>query len=360
MSSSDQADFAGIQALGSRAAGYAVAQKCLEVQAAAEERDPSLKTEKRVILHDDARSWFVGALGEMEVGRMLSALGAEWFVRHAVPIGAGTKDVDHLVIGPAGVFVINTKHHRGASVWVGDRVLRINNANTWYLKNGRSDGIDVAKRLGAKAEIAVTVRSVLAMLNASSITDRRATDNRPVAVVDARHLVGWLLSQPRRLSDTELALIRLAAEEPTTWHVDPRAADTYRVMQRFERLVAQTGAQTGEVQRPVERKVVAAPRTRAPRPTAPRTRVPRPTRPPSSKKRPTISALLQMWLPIVAGIVGFLVFRQVANQPCTSSFCFAPYLYVGLKPLALLLILVGLGVGTIATLIWAVRRAVRR
>jgi len=90
MSSSDQADFAGIQALGSRAAGYAVAQKCLEVQAAAEERDPSLKTEKRVILHDDARSWFVGALGEMEVGRMLSALGAEWFVRHAVPIGAGT------------------------------------------------------------------------------------------------------------------------------------------------------------------------------------------------------------------------------------------------------------------------------
>jgi len=30
--------------------------------------------------------------------------------------------------------------------------------------------------------------------------------------------------------------VRLAAEEPTTWHVDPNAANTLRVMQRFERL----------------------------------------------------------------------------------------------------------------------------
>ena len=93
-------DFAGIQALSSREAGYSVALKCLEVQSQAEARDASLRTAQRVVLHDDAWSWYQGALGEIEVGRMLSELGLEWFVRHAVPIGAGTKDGDHLVIGP--------------------------------------------------------------------------------------------------------------------------------------------------------------------------------------------------------------------------------------------------------------------
>ncbi|WP_349897661.1 hypothetical protein [Parafrigoribacterium soli] len=79
-------DFAGIQALSSRAAGYAVAAKCLEVQAEAEARDPSLKTRAGVRLHDDAWSWYVGALGEIEVAEMLKQLGPDWFVRHAVPI----------------------------------------------------------------------------------------------------------------------------------------------------------------------------------------------------------------------------------------------------------------------------------
>lgn len=64
MSTAEHANFAGIHALSSRGAGYAVARKCLEVQAEAESRDPSLHTAQRVVLHPDARSWYVGALGE--------------------------------------------------------------------------------------------------------------------------------------------------------------------------------------------------------------------------------------------------------------------------------------------------------
>ncbi|MCU1637786.1 MAG: hypothetical protein JWL94_433 [Microbacteriaceae bacterium] len=93
-------DFAGIRALSS---GYAVAEKCLQVQADAESRNPPLISPSGVKLHDDAWSWYVGALGEIEVGNLLESIGPAWFVRHAVPIGTGTKDVDHLVIGPGGV-----------------------------------------------------------------------------------------------------------------------------------------------------------------------------------------------------------------------------------------------------------------
>jgi hypothetical protein len=53
--------------------------------------------------------------------------------------------------------------------------------------------------------------------------------------------VRWLSTQPQRLGSAEIELIKLAAEEPETCHVHPRAADTFRVMQRFERLMSQVG-----------------------------------------------------------------------------------------------------------------------
>jgi len=245
MSSTDEvsthADFAGVHALSSRAPGYAVALKCLEVQAQAESRDSTLRTAARVTLHPDAWPWYTGALGEIEVGRLLSALGPEWFVRHAVPIGEGTKDVDHLVIGPRGVFAINTKHHRGASIWVGDYVLRVNNANTHHVNAAQGDGVDVARRLTSKVGFPVPVTSVIAVLHAKSLVDGRAPENRRVAVVEAQHLARWLAAQPPRFDDAQLSLIVNAAEEPQTWHSDPHAADTLRVLQRFDRLVAQVG-----------------------------------------------------------------------------------------------------------------------
>lgn len=350
----EHTNFAGIQALTSRGAGYAVAQKCLEVQAAAEARDPSLRTDKRVVLHGDAWPWYTGALGEIEVGRMLSALGPEWFVRHAVPIGAGTKDVDHLVIGPGGVFAINTKHHSGARVWVGDYVLRVNNENTHHLKAARADGIDVSRRLATKVGFPVPVTSVIAVLNPHSVVDIRAPHNRPVSVVDARHLVGWLRSFPQQLSDTKLSLLKLAAEEPETWHVDPHAADTLRVMQRFERLVAQTGGHllppTPAVRTPAPARV-KAPRTPKPSGVASRSR--------SKKGGP--ADLLKLWLVIAAIVTAVLVVRAVADQPCSSALtCIAPYLYLGLKPLLILLMCVSVLGGMIATLVWIVRRAARR
>lgn len=348
-------DFAGIQALSSRAAGYSVALKCLEVQSQAESRDPSLRTAERVVLHDDAWSWYQGTLGEIEVGRILSELGPEWFVRHSVPIGAGTKDVDHLVIGPGGVFVINTKHHAGATVWVVDYALGINNSKTRHLADGRRDGADVAKRLSSKAGFPVSVRPVVALVNPQSVTDKRAPYNRPVAVLDARKLVAWLKAQPQQLGDTKLSLLKLAAEEPETWHIDPQAANTLRVMPRFERLIVDVGT---------PRRPVAAPlRSRKPhephRSLSPRTNRP-PRRSPAAGKGargPTGLDLMKLWFGLALIIIGIFTFRSIANQPCVSIGCVVPTLYLGVKPLLILAGAAAIGFGGLATVIWLVRNA---
>jgi hypothetical protein len=345
-------DFAGIQALSSRGAGYAVALKCLQVQADAEVRDPSLRTVQRVKLHADAWPWFTGALGEIEVGGMLKALGPDWFVRHSVPIGAGTKDVDHLVIGPGGVFAVNTKHHREASVWVGDSVLRVNNANTPHLKIARSDTHDVARRLASKVGFPVPVTAVIAVLNAQSIVDRRATHNRPVSVVNARLLTAWLAAQPQQLSATKLALIKLAAEEPETWHIDPRAADTLRVMQRFERLAAQVG--TPHTPSPATR-IGAAENRRPQRRSTVRisTRTVGRTRERGAgRRRSSFGDLIKLWFAVGLIISAIFILRSVADQPCTSTLgCLVPAFYLGFKPLLILAGVATIAAGAIGTVV---------
>jgi hypothetical protein len=46
----------------------------------------------------------------------LPRLADQWRVRHAVPIGDKGSDIDHVVIGPGGVFTINAKHHPDSAI----------------------------------------------------------------------------------------------------------------------------------------------------------------------------------------------------------------------------------------------------
>ena len=303
---------------------------------------------KRVILHDDAWPWYQGALGEIEVGRMLSALGPEWFVRHCVPIGAATEDVDHLVIGPGGVFAINAKHHADAKIWVVDDMLGINNSKPRHFQDGNRDGADVAKRLSAKAEFPVFVRPVVTLVDPKSVNDKRSPNNRPVAVLDARKLVEWLKAQPQQLSDTKLSVLKLPAEEPETWHVDPKAANTLRVIPRFERLLADVGTPRkppAAIQR--SRTSVAPHRVRANGTNRPLRKAPAARK---STRGPSAGDLIKLWFAVAIIVVAILTFRSIANQPCVSPVgCVVPLLYLGMKPFLVLGGVAVIGFGGLAT-----------
>jgi len=67
-------------------------------------------------LDEERAAWYRGALGEAAVGRLLEKLPEGWTVLHAVPVGKGDSDIDHVVIGPGGVFTINIKNHAGHKV----------------------------------------------------------------------------------------------------------------------------------------------------------------------------------------------------------------------------------------------------
>src|SRR5690606_5346631 len=70
-------------------------------------------------LTSESRPWYWGVLGERIIAELLVSLPSDYLVLHSVPIGNGNTDIDHVVIGPSGVFTINTKYTNGKKVWVG-------------------------------------------------------------------------------------------------------------------------------------------------------------------------------------------------------------------------------------------------
>jgi Nuclease-related domain len=62
----------------------------------------------------DAAAWRRGAAGERRTARLLAALEWHgWAVLHDLALPGSRANLDHLLIGPGGVFVIDSKQYRG-------------------------------------------------------------------------------------------------------------------------------------------------------------------------------------------------------------------------------------------------------
>src|SRR5680860_1213119 len=65
-------------------------------------------------VHTDERAWRIGADGEEKVATQLAKVAKKdprWRFLHAIPVGDRGSDIDHVIVGPGGVFTVNAKHH---------------------------------------------------------------------------------------------------------------------------------------------------------------------------------------------------------------------------------------------------------
>jgi len=72
------------------------------------------------------------------VGRLLENLPEGRTVLHAVPVGKGDSDIDHVGIGRGGESSINTKNHAGHQVWVAGRTFLVNGQKQPHLRKRRA------------------------------------------------------------------------------------------------------------------------------------------------------------------------------------------------------------------------------
>lgn len=187
-------------------------------------------------LSADSLPWFQGALGEIAVGQILGRLGPEWTVFHAVPVGAGVSDIDHVLIGPAGVFTLNTKNHAGRNVWIGERAILVDGHKQHYLPHARHEAARAARRLSAAVGELVSVTPVLVLIEPGKLTIKQRPAD--VRVVTDRELLRWLKRRRPVLAPERIARIAAAAVVPGTWHHHPAPPeDPVALQERFAELM---------------------------------------------------------------------------------------------------------------------------
>lgn len=167
----------------------------------------------------DERAWRVGANGEEAVGDRLEKLSSRgWRVLHAVPVGDRGSDIDHVIIGPGGVYTINTKTHPGGRVWVASRAIRVNGQPVQYLRNSRHEGQRAEKALTRATGYPVPVRPVLVFLTGTAIPSVTIKQHpEDVLILDRLDIPGAFKRAKQRLSPDQVTSIFDVARRCVTW-----------------------------------------------------------------------------------------------------------------------------------------------
>jgi hypothetical protein len=134
-----------------------------------------------------------GAVGEEQTGAALERLDSAWWVEHDIPHGYG--NYDHVVIGPPGVFLLDTKR---LSRPAGVRNDELRAGGMRYSGVGfRRSAVTMANALSATLNSRPWVQSVVVVWG--TLTHEAREEDR-VVYLQGDNLVGWLQSQPARAS----------------------------------------------------------------------------------------------------------------------------------------------------------------
>ncbi len=128
-----------------------------------------------------------GARGEEQVGALLDGLtGRGWRVVHDASLGRG--NVDHIAIGPGGVFTVETKSNPGP--------IRVGRVHGAVLGQAQAQRRAIERVVGAHVEPLVVF--------SRAWVDRPLSRRKGVRVVPAGMLLGYIQRQPQRLTEEEV------------------------------------------------------------------------------------------------------------------------------------------------------------
>jgi hypothetical protein len=173
----------------------------------------------RVIAASEKRDVDLRARSEHLVTARLRLLETSgWRTVHAIPIGAGGCNIDHLVIGPGGLFALSVFRERATHVWAkGDTIVVDGDRKNWIQEASFVAG-RAARMLSTRCEFAVRVQPVVVVVDALRLTVESGSDTH---VTNRTRLLSWIETHPRRLSEEELDVIDDTARHPETWAMQP-------------------------------------------------------------------------------------------------------------------------------------------
>jgi len=196
-------------------AAASVIAACLNAQAESRPRTMLGRTFGMSPLCEASRKPYLDALSELRVAEELDRLGSDWVILHGVPSGDRGRVIDHLAIGPAGVFAIDVIHQPADTITVRGDLLAINGLARPHLALARDVATDAAVNLTRVTGINVPVQGLLVFIGPQSLSVRDEPDD--VGVTSDRGLTKWLAAREPVLGSAMVSAIADAACEPLTW-----------------------------------------------------------------------------------------------------------------------------------------------
>ncbi|MEJ2864192.1 DUF5710 domain-containing protein [Actinomycetospora flava] len=173
------------------------------------------------------RAWPAGAEGEVRLAEALRELTEAgplaqrrppWRVLHAVPMGPGRGDIDHVLLGPPGLVTVDTAHHHGRSVRVdGDR-MTVDREPVDHVPRARAEAERAGRLLAAARRddpgAAPPATAALAVVAASV---RVTSSPGGVLVATPTGLPRLVTALPAVLADDEIDELYAVARRLGTW-----------------------------------------------------------------------------------------------------------------------------------------------
>ena len=165
--------------------------------------------------YEKRTTWIAGAEGEEKVAEHLSLLDDEYYVIHDVVLPEMTGNIDHIVLGLNGIFVIETKNHNGLITCYGDSWTRhkIGRRGTGYRgrignpsKQVKRKAVLLGQFIKDRFGIDLFINGIVVFSNEEA---RLKINNPTVAVLKPRELYNFI--QSYRSTSKNIKLVELEA-----------------------------------------------------------------------------------------------------------------------------------------------------
>lgn len=222
--------------------GRAAIALTLQHQPAGDVRRPLGRVFGTNPLVPEARGAFDRATGARRVGRLLDGLGPDWVAVHSVTVGGkaarpgepGTPgDAGHVAVGPPGVLVVTSAHHRVKNVFVTEHEVFVNRETTTTMAVAEDAADQAQQTLRAATGTDIDATPVLVFVDPKRLVVRERP--RRTKVYADLFLRRRLRHLPTTLSGDTLETVQAATTAEDTW-LAPRTPLTAAQLSRFEEL----------------------------------------------------------------------------------------------------------------------------
>ncbi len=159
------------------------------------------------------------------LARTWQKLGPEWRVLDSVIIGNEGREVDHLLIGPTGVYAVNAKHHADDTVCLGDNTLIVNGERVHHVRDSCQEATLVSRLLSKAVGFEVRAKGMVVIVGDRRFDVRHQPREATVYVATPQSSLRWLQRQEVEWTPWGVDRIYDLALRTSTWR---DVADTDR------------------------------------------------------------------------------------------------------------------------------------